>query len=188
MRRRRTPTGWFKRNPRHYRFAMPNVVWEYGLKPVEFMIFSYLCYYSSTGVPDLRTLATGVHTTATTVKKYLGSLTAKGYINKIGIPVLKCESARFFTLPNEIFLLQLPPSAFIVYTYLLLSKDRQSHACHRMHSINGNYTSWNWCRTQTYSPAASGIRPPLPWISPVCLGFRSAAPDPSQRCKPLCDH
>lgn len=126
MRRRRTPTGWFKRDPRHYRFAMPNVVWEYGLKPVEFMIFSYLCYYSSTGVPDLRTLATGVHTTATTVKKYLGSLTAKGCINKIGISVLKCEDARLFTLPNEIFLLQLPPSAFIVYTYLLLSEDRQS--------------------------------------------------------------
>ena len=40
MRRRTRPIGWPRRDPRHYRFAVPNAVWEYKLKPVEFVIFS----------------------------------------------------------------------------------------------------------------------------------------------------
>ena len=35
-----------------------------------------------------------------------------------------------FTLPNEVFLLRLPPSAFMVYAYLLLIEDRRTHTCH----------------------------------------------------------
>ena len=42
MRRRAMPISWPRRDPRHYRFAMPNSVWEYKLKPIEFLIFSYL--------------------------------------------------------------------------------------------------------------------------------------------------
>lgn len=31
MRRRTTLIGWPCRDPRHYRFAVPNAVWEYKL-------------------------------------------------------------------------------------------------------------------------------------------------------------
>ena len=65
-----------------------------------------------------------------TVKKYLDSLIAKRLVSEAGIPALKCENANFFTLPNEIFLLRLPPSAFLVYAYLLLIEDRKTHTCH----------------------------------------------------------
>ena len=39
-------------------------------------------------------------------------------------------SKNFFTLPNEIFLLHLPHSAFMVYAYLLLIENRRTHTCH----------------------------------------------------------
>ena len=44
--------------------------------------------------------------------------------------MLKCKATNFFTLPNEVFLLRLPPSAFLVYAYLLLIEDRKTHTCH----------------------------------------------------------
>lgn len=130
MRRRRTPIGWPRYDPRHYRFAMPNAVWEYNLRPVEFVIFSYLCYYPSTNTLTPEAIATGIHLTTGTVKKHLAALVTKGIVSEDGTPALKCETTKFFTLPNEVFLLRLPPSAFLVYAYLLLIEDRRTHTCH----------------------------------------------------------
>jgi len=130
MRRHTTLISWPRRDPRHYRFAIPNAVWEYQLRPAEFVIFSYLCYHSSTSEPTLKEIATGVHMTTDTMKKYLDSLRAKKLIGEDGTPVLKSKDKKFFTLPNEVFLLQLSPSAFVVYAYLLLIEDRRTHTCH----------------------------------------------------------
>ena len=130
MRRRSTPIGWPRRDPRHYRFAIPNAVWEYQLRPAGFVIFSYLCYHSSTSEPTLKEIAAGVYMTASTVKKYLDSLKAKKLIGKDGTPALKSKDKKFFTLPNEVFLLRLSPSVFVVYAYLLLIEDRRTHTCH----------------------------------------------------------
>ena len=130
MRRRAMPIGWPRRDPRHYRFAIPNAVWEYQLRPAGFVIFSYLCYHSSTSEPTLKEIAAGVYMTASTVKKYLDSLKAKKLIGKDGTPALKSKDKKFFTLPNEVFLLRLSPSVFVVYAYLLLIEDRRTHTCH----------------------------------------------------------
>ena len=130
MRRRSTPIGWPRRDPRHYRFAMPNTVWDYHLRPAEFVIFSYLCYHRPSGTLTPEVIATGVHMTAGTVKKYLDSLIAKNLIGEDGTPALKSKDKKFFTLPNEVFLLRLSPSAFVVYAYLLLIEDRRTHTCH----------------------------------------------------------
>lgn len=130
MRRRTMPIGWPRRDLRHYRFALPNTVWEYKLKPVEFVIFSYLCYHPSTNTLTPEAIATGIHLTTGTVKKHLAALVTKGIVSEDGTPALKCETTKFFTLPNEIFLLRLPPSAFLVYAYLLLIEDRRTHTCH----------------------------------------------------------
>ena len=54
----------------------------------------------------------------------------KKLISEDGTPVLNCKDENFFTLPNEVFLLQLPPSEFMVYAYLLLIEDRRAHICH----------------------------------------------------------
>lgn len=130
MRRRTTPIGWPRRDPRHYRFALPNAVWEYKLKPVEFVIFSYLCYHGSASKPTLEDIAAGVHITAGTVKKYLDSLVTKELVSEDGTPALEYKGEKFFTLPHEVFLLQLPPSAFVVYAYMLLIENRRTHTCH----------------------------------------------------------
>lgn len=130
MRWRTTPIGWPRRDPRHYRFAVPNAVWEYKLKPIEFVIFSYLCYRHTPGVLTPEMIAADAHMTTSTAKKYLGSLVGKRLVNKDGTSALCCMDEKFFTLPNETFLLRLPPSAFLVYAYLLLIEDRQTHTCH----------------------------------------------------------
>ena len=130
MRRRAMPISWPRRDPRHYRFAMPNSVWEYKLKPIEFLIFSCLCYHPSTSTLTPDVISAGVHMTAGTVKKYLAALVAKELVGEDGTPILKCKDKNFFTMPNEVFLLRLPPSAFMVYAYLLLIEDRRTHTCH----------------------------------------------------------
>ena len=130
MRRHTTLISWPRRDPRHYRFAIPNAVWEYQLRPAEFVIFSYLCYHRSTSKLTLEEITAGVHVTTNTVKKYLDSLIAKKLIGEDGTPALKSKDKKFFTLPNEVFLLRLPPSAFMVYAYLLLIEDRRTHTCH----------------------------------------------------------
>ena len=130
MRRCSIPIGWPNRDPRHYRFAIPNAVWEYQLRPAEFVIFSYLCYHRSTSKLTLEEITIGIHMTTSTVKKYLDSLRAKKLIGEDGTPVLKSKDKKFFTLPNEVFLLRLSLSAFVVYAYLLLIEDRRTHTCH----------------------------------------------------------
>ena len=130
MRRHTALDGWPRCDSRHYRFAMSNTVWEYKLKPIEFLIFSYLCYHPSTSTLTLDVISAGVHMTAGTVKKHLAALVTKGIVSEDGTPVLKCKDKNFFTLPNEVFLLRLPPSAFMIYAYLLLIEDRRTHTCH----------------------------------------------------------
>ena len=136
MRRRCLPFDWPRYDPRHYRFAIPNSIWKHRLKPCEFVIFACLCYnvlHGQTAGPTPEALAESVHLSAGTVKKYLSGLVGKGLITTEGTlaPDVQHTSAeKFFTLPNEIFLLNLPPSAFMVYAYLLLIEDRRTHACH----------------------------------------------------------
>ena len=115
---------------------MPNEIWNQKLRPIEFTIFSYLCYYQSHNPPSqitLQMIANGIHSTESTVKKYIESLINKGLITgkQILTANLQCNSCKnFFTLPNEIFLLKLAPSAFMVYAYLLLIEDRKTNTCH----------------------------------------------------------
>ena len=106
MRRRATPIGWPRRNPRHYRFAVPNAVWEYKLKPVEFTIFSYLCYRRAPSALTPEIIAAGVHMTASTVKKYLETLVDKELVTaerSLALDVQCITSEKFFTLPNEVY-------------------------------------------------------------------------------------
>ncbi len=134
MRKLRTPLSWPRRDPRHYRFVVPNEVWEYKLRPVEFVLLSYLCYRQAhdRGGKKICTqaVANSLHLTIATVEKHLAALICKGLVTEDGGLAFKCEGGKFFTLPNEIFLLDLPGSAFMVYAYLLLIENRRTHTCH----------------------------------------------------------
>ncbi len=139
MRKRRTPFGWPRRDPRHSRFPISNAVWEYQLKPIAFVILSYLCcqhFHGSTNLsPEM--IAKGVHKSESTVKKHLSVLRDAGLATEecsLTAEFFPADGGKFFTLPNEIFLLNLPPSAFMVYSYLLLIEDRRTHTCHPSYS------------------------------------------------------
>ncbi len=134
MRKRRAALGWPRRDPRHYRFAVPNEVWEYKLKSAEFLILSYLCYRKAHDregkTVSAKAVAGSLHLTVSTVEKHLATLASKGLVTEGGDLAIECEAGKFFTLPNEVFLLALPPSAFLVYAYLLYCEDRRTHQCH----------------------------------------------------------
>jgi len=49
MRKHSAPLGWPCRDPRRYRFPVPNEVWEYKLRPMEFVFHTYLCYRQTQG-------------------------------------------------------------------------------------------------------------------------------------------
>jgi len=101
---------------------------------VEFVLLSYLCYRQAHGREEnavsVKAAADNLRLTAATVEKHHAALICKGLVTEDGVPALKCEAGKFFTLPNEIFLLHLPSSAFLVYAYLLLIENRRTHTCH----------------------------------------------------------
>ena len=147
MRRHRPLIGWPMWDSKRRRFSMPNEIWDQKLGPIEFTIFSYLCYHQSHNPPaqiTLQIIVNSVHSTEITVKKYIESLIDKELITDgwLLASSLQCNSCKnFFTLPNEIFLLKLPPSAFMVYAYLLLIEDRKTHTCHPSYNTIAAETS-----------------------------------------------
>lgn len=135
VRKPRIPTGWPRRDPRHSRFPIPNAVWEHRLKPIAFVVLSCLCCQHSHGGANLspEMVAKVIHKSESTVRKHLSVLQDVGLITEkrsLTADFLSAEIGKFFSLPNEIFLLNLPPSAFMVYAYLLLIEDRKTHTCH----------------------------------------------------------
>lgn len=106
------------------------------LSPAAFVIFSYLGYHRSHGqinqlTPEM--VAERVHLSASTTKKHPEALADRGIVTaewSLTLDVRHITSKKFFTLPNEVFLLRLPTSAFMAYTYLPLIEDRQTHTCH----------------------------------------------------------
>ncbi len=109
-------------------------MWEYKLQPTEFVILSYLCYRQAQNregkVVSVQTVADRLYLTVVTVEKHLAELANKGLVTEGGGLTFKCEAGKFFSLPHEIFLLSLPPAAFLVYAYLLSCEDRRTHQCH----------------------------------------------------------
>ena len=136
MRKNGVLIGIPMRDSKRYRFAIPNKIWAHKLKPIAFMIFSYLCYCHVNHPANMVSpddIARGIHVAISTVRKYSSALVNTRLISTdLSLTSsLQCgKSEKFFSLPNEIFLLKLPPSAFVVYAYLLLTEDRKTHTCH----------------------------------------------------------
>ncbi len=134
MRKYHAPLGWPQRDPWRYRFPVPNEVWEYKLGPTEFVILSYLCCRQAHDRGEkkicVQAVADSLHLTVATVEQHLAALASKGLVTEDGILSLKCAVGNFFSLPNEVFLLDLPLSVFLVYAYLLYCEDRRTHQCH----------------------------------------------------------
>lgn len=130
-----------RRNPVRYRFALPNQIWTWKLRPPVFAVLAYLCWLQShggnSGIPDPGNLAVRLHMSPAMAATSLDELIRRGLVTQNLTPTLSCSggrAGRFFTLPYEIFCLDLGHGAIAVYAYLLCCENRRTHQCHPSYS------------------------------------------------------
>ena len=104
------------------------------MKPQAFATFTYLCYlhtHSKKFVPpSADEIAAKLHMSKDMAKEQLLELNRRGLLDQHLVPVCKNTGRNFFTLPNELFFLNLGHGAITVYAYLLYCEDRRTHQCH----------------------------------------------------------
>lgn len=121
-------------DPTRYRFPLPNDIWKWDLKPRGFAILAYLCYLHTHCktfiVPGADEIASQLHMSTDMVAEQLSEMTCCGLLDQNMVPVFKNASKNFFSLPNELFFLNISHGVITVYAYLLYCEDRRSHQCH----------------------------------------------------------
>ena len=122
------------RHPSTYRFPLPNDIWVQKLKPQAFAILAYLQYRSCRkihGVPAIRELAMRTKMSVKMAELQVDILVDRGLMTSNLLPTWTPPTAgNFFTLPDEVFYLNLSHGAITVYAYLLYCEDRRTHQCH----------------------------------------------------------
>lgn len=121
-------------DPKRSRFPLPNDIWKWELKPQGFAILAYLCYLhvhcNKNVSPSAGKLAAQLHMSVDMAIEQLAQLNHRGLINENGVPMFKNASKNFFSLPNELFFLNIGHGAITVYAYLLYCENRKTHQCH----------------------------------------------------------
>lgn len=123
-----------QRDPKRNRFSLPNDIWKWQLKPQAFAILPYLCYLHAHGQksvpPGVDELASKLHMSKDMATSQLSELHHRGLLDQQMAPALQSSGKHFFSLPNELFFLDLGHGAITVYAYLLYCEDRRTHQCH----------------------------------------------------------
>lgn len=121
-------------NPKRSRFSLPNDIWKRGLKPQGFSILAYLCYLhthcKSFIVPGADEIASQLRMSRDMAAEQIAELNRCGLLDQHMIPAFKNTSKNFFSLPNELFFLNIGHGSITVYAYLLYCEDRRTHQCH----------------------------------------------------------
>ena len=125
----------YQRDARTYRFSLPNEIWGLKLPPPAFSILAYLCYLNShhkgNAAPSVNEIAELLHMSPDMAQKQMDALIKRDLISPQMVPAFTPKhTGKFFSLPNEIFFLDLGHGAITVYSYLLYCEDRSSHQCH----------------------------------------------------------
>ena len=98
-------------NPKRRRFSLPNDIWKWGLKPQGFSILAYLCYLhvhcNKNASPSADEIASQLHMSADMAAEQLSKLNRCGLLDQHMAPVFKNTSKNFFSLPNELFFLNI---------------------------------------------------------------------------------
>lgn len=123
-----------QRDPKRCRFSLPNDIWNWELKPQGFSILSYLCYlyihYKKDVSPGTDEITSQLYMSKNMTMEQIVELNHRGLLDQNMVPVLKSTSKNFFSLPNELFFLNIGHGAITVYAYLLYCEDRRTHQCH----------------------------------------------------------
>ena len=123
-----------QRDPKRHRFQVPNEIWKWELKPQALAILTYLCYLHSHGKkfvpPGADELASKLHMSKDMAASQLSELHYRRLLDQQMAPAFQRSGKHFFSLPNELFFLDLGHGAIAVYAYLLYCEDRRTHQCH----------------------------------------------------------
>ncbi len=120
----------YQRDARTHRFSLSNKIGGLKLPPPSFGILAYLCYLSSRHKGDAVPTAALLHMGPDIAQEHLDTLVKRTLIWPQIIPELAHKrTEKFFSLPNEIFYLDLGHGAITVYAYLLYCEDRSSYQC-----------------------------------------------------------
>ena len=132
------------RHPSTYRFPLPNDIWVQKLKPQAFAILAYLQYRSCRkihGVPAIRELAMRTKMSVKMAELQVDILVDRGLMTSNLLPTWTPPTAgNFFTLPDEVFYLNLSHGAITVYAYLLCCEDHRMHQCHPSYNTIADVT------------------------------------------------
>ena len=123
-----------KRDVSKRRFALPNDIWARNLKPPAFAVLAYLQYRHCRkfgGIATAEELAGFTRMSVEMAQSSVETLLKAGLITTDLVPVLSgMEKGKFFSIPDEVFHLNLGHGAIAVYAYLLCCEDRRTHQCH----------------------------------------------------------
>ena len=123
-----------QRNPKRSRFSLPNDIWKWEIKPQGFAILAYLCYLhvhcNKNASPSAEEIAFQLHMSKDMAAEWIAELNRRGLMDQHMVPVFKNADKNFFSLPNELFFLNIGHGAITVYAYLLYCEDRRTHQCH----------------------------------------------------------
>lgn len=120
----------YQRDSRSFRFPLPNRIWKYHLKYPALSVLAYLHYRQHRSLPgkatpeelvDALDLKTGV------ISPILEELVQQGLITLDLVPVSTNE--KFFSLPDEVFHLELGCAAIAIYAFLLYRENRKTYQC-----------------------------------------------------------
>lgn len=124
----------YQRDPKRSRFSLPNDIWKWKLKPQGFAILAYLCYLhvhcNKNASPSADEIASRLHMSKDMAAEQIAELNRRRLLDENMVPVLKSTSKNFFSLPNELFFLNIGHGAITVYAYLLYCENRRTHQCH----------------------------------------------------------
>lgn len=124
----------YQPDPKRHRFSIPNDVWKWELKSQGFVILAYLCFLhvhcNKDASPSADEIASQLHMSKDMAVKQLSELNRRGLLDQHMVPILESNSKNFFSLPNELFFLNIGHGAITVYAYLLYCENRRTHQCH----------------------------------------------------------
>ena len=139
----------YQRDAKSFRFPLPNRIWKYHLKYPSLSVLAYLHYRRHRGLPGKATpeeLADALDLKTDVIGPILEELVQQGLITPDLIPVSTNE--KFFSLPDEVFHLDLGCAAIAIYAFLLYRENRKTYQCTLSYKTIGQAigASGNWRR------------------------------------------